>query len=268
MVADDSGTHPKRYPPTDPVTRDQLKDLLSVEGCPCVSLFHPTSPVGPDSRTYDRRDPRRLKNLLRTAREDLRARGVPRREVETILARPQALLDEEQFWQYQANGLALFAAPELFRFYRMPLRLETLCVVANRFHTKPLLPLLTGDGLFYVLALSQNAVRLLEATRDSFVELELGDIPSSLGAALRYDDPEPQLQYRTAPPAQGGRRAALFHGHGRGVDDVKTNLPMPWRRRRCRAGAPWPPCTDTEHGPARGHGDKSARTRLVRLALP
>jgi len=40
-------------------------------------------------------------------------------------------------------------------------------VVSDRFHLKPLLPLLTGDGRFYILALSQNQVRLLQGTRYS-----------------------------------------------------------------------------------------------------
>jgi hypothetical protein len=38
---------------------------------------------------------------------------------------------------------------------------------SDRFHLKPLLPLLTGDGRFYILALSQNQVRLLQGTRYS-----------------------------------------------------------------------------------------------------
>jgi hypothetical protein len=40
-------------------------------------------------------------------------------------------------------------------------------VVTDRFHIKPLLPLLSGDGRFYVLALSQSEVRLLQGTRYS-----------------------------------------------------------------------------------------------------
>ena len=43
---------------------------------------------------------------------------------------------------------------ELSRIHRLPLAFETLVVVANRFHVKPLLPLFMGNGRFYVLAFS------------------------------------------------------------------------------------------------------------------
>lgn len=39
-------------------------------------------------------------------------------------------------------------------------------MVDDRFHVTPLLPLLAGDGHFFVLALSQNQIGLLEGTRD------------------------------------------------------------------------------------------------------
>ena len=41
---------------------------------------------------------------------------------------------------------------------------DELVVVSDNFHVKPLMPLLTGDNLFYVLALSQKEVRLIECT--------------------------------------------------------------------------------------------------------
>jgi hypothetical protein len=110
------------------------------------------------------------------------------------------------------------------RTFRVPIRFDELVVVAPSFHLKPLLALLTGDGLFYVLALSQNQVRLLAGTRDHLGEVELPDSPKSLADALRYDDPERQLQFHTGTPGAGGRRGAMFHGHGTGIDDAKENI--------------------------------------------
>jgi hypothetical protein len=67
-------------------------------------------------------------------------------------------------------------------------------------------------------------VRLIEATRINAGEVDLATAPSSLRQALRFDDPERQLQYHTAAPHAGGRRAAVFHGHGVGTDDQKDNV--------------------------------------------
>jgi hypothetical protein len=134
------------------------------------------------------------------------------------------LLDDLEFWRYQSDGLAVFVAPNLFRTYRVPLSLPELVVTGTRFHVKPLLSLLTGDGAFYILALSQNAVRLFEATRDRVSPVDLGGVPTSLQEALRYDHPERQLQFHTSAPRRTTRRDAVFHGHGVGVDDAKDRV--------------------------------------------
>jgi hypothetical protein len=101
-----------------------------------------------------------------------------------------------------------------------------LVLVSDRFHLKPLLPLLSGDGRFYVLALSQNEVRLLLGARYHITTIDLEDVPESLAEALRFDDPEKQQQFHTATASSGtpGGRPAVFHGHGVSSDDKQSNL--------------------------------------------
>jgi hypothetical protein len=106
----------------------------------------------------------------------------------------------------------------------VPLHVEALGIVAPTFYVKPLLPMLTGDGAFHILALSQNEVRLLRATREGAAACELPGAPANLAEALRFDDPERQLQYHSSSGAAGGRRAAVFHGQGTGIDESKTNV--------------------------------------------
>ncbi|MEK7862347.1 MAG: hypothetical protein AAB295_03680 [Chloroflexota bacterium] len=206
------------------VTRDDLKELVGRQAGPCVSIYQPTHRAGPDTRTYAQQDPVRFKNLLREAVQRLTTGGVAAREAEDLLAPARRLLDDPVFWQYQSDGLAVFLAPGVVRTFRVPVPLGELVVVAPSFHVKPLLALLTGDGLFYVLALSQNEVRLLAGTRDHMGVVELPGAPRSLAEALRYDDPERQLQFHTGTPAGRDRRAAMFHGHGTGIDDAKRNI--------------------------------------------
>ncbi|RPJ11944.1 MAG: hypothetical protein EHM37_10145 [Deltaproteobacteria bacterium] len=50
---------------------------------------------------------------------------------------------------------------------------KELAVVSHRFHVKPLLPVLTSDGTFYILALSQNQLRLLEGTWFCMIDKQL-----------------------------------------------------------------------------------------------
>ena len=208
----------------DVFSRDSLAELVDLRCDHSVSIFLPTHRTGPDSRPFATEDVIRWKNLVREAEDRLRATNMSERDIDVLLEPARALLDDSLFWRYQSDGLAAFTAPGLFRTFRIPIRLNELVVVAPRFHVKPVLPLLEGDGRFYILALSQNDVRLIETTRHAASEVDLTTAPKSLQEALRYDDPERQLQYHTAAPRAGGRRTAIFHGHGVGTDDSKDNV--------------------------------------------
>jgi hypothetical protein len=185
----------------------------------CVSIFLPTHRAGAQTQQH----PIRLKNLLREAEEQLLTKGLRAPEAEQLLGPARELLDDSVFWRHQSDGLAVFLSRGVFRYYRLPLNFEDLVVVADRYYLRPLLPLLTGDGQFYVLALSQNEVRLLRATRHSVSEVELKGLPESLADTLRYDDQEKQLQSHTSTAGGRGDRAAIFHGH-EPDDDPKDDI--------------------------------------------
>jgi hypothetical protein len=169
-------------------------------------------------------NPIRLKNLLREAEKRLLKSGLRASTITEFLRPVQELLKERPFWQHQSGGLAIFLSEGFFIYYRLPLNFEDLAVVNKRFYVKPLLPLFSGDGRFYILALSQNAVRLLNGTHYSVSEVNLENIPKNLAEALKYDDPERQLQFHTGTAEGRAGRAAMFHGHGVGVDDNKDKI--------------------------------------------
>lgn len=202
----------------DIIRSDDLERLATAGPGPCVSLFLPTHRAG----TETAQDPIRLKNLLTEADERLRSLGLRSPEAAELLAPAAALLDDPIFWRYQADGLAIFVRPGSFRAFRLPLRFPELASVGDRFHVKSLLPYFAGGGHFFVLALSQNEIRLLGGSRHSVNEVELGDVPASLADALRYEDPERELQLHTTGGGPGGR--AVFHGHGAGDELDKERL--------------------------------------------
>jgi len=171
-----------------------------------------------------KQDPIRFKNLLREAEERLKGAGIRSAEAKKLLKPAKSIIKDGLFWQYQADGLATFISSDLFYHHRLPLKFDELLVVTGRFHIKPLLPLFSPEGRFYILALSQNEVRFFQCTRYSVKEVELENFPRSLSDALKYDDPEKQLQFHTRAPTVGGERAAMFHGHGVGKDDAKDNI--------------------------------------------
>ncbi len=209
----------------DLLLREDLERLLEKPIGPCVSIFVPTHQAGAETQ----QDPIRLKNLLSEAREGLLARGLRSAEADWILEPAERLLEDGIFWRHQSDGLAVFLSPGVSRCYRLPLNFKELVVVADYYHPKPVLPLLVGDGQFYVLALSQNEVRLLRATRRSAGDVNLPNAPENLADALKYDDTEKQLQFHTGTSGRRGGRAAIFHGHG-ADNDPKDDILRYFRR--------------------------------------
>jgi hypothetical protein len=187
-----------------------------------VSILMPTHRMGSEVQ----QDPIRLKNLADQAEEEMVEVGARRPAAQEILAPARALIDDAAFWQHQSDSLAVFAAPDTFRLFRLPLDFEEKVVVGKRFYLKPLMPLLSYGGTFYVLALSQQEVRLLRGTGYSVGEIDLDDVPTSLSEALRYDDPEARLGFRTdtSSPHGRGEQHAAFYGSGAAADEDKEQL--------------------------------------------
>jgi hypothetical protein len=193
-----------------------LRALSEYRRHPSVSIYCPTHAAG-DEKQQDRI---RFKNLLKQAEGQLRKMEIRMQETHELLQPASELLKDVRFWLHQSDGLAVFIGPQFFHTYRLPSSFEELVVTTERFHIKPLLPLFSGEGRFYIFALSQNELRLFEGRRNRVHEVELEAVPESLAEALRYDVPERTLQFHTQTPQRGGgRRAAIFHGQGVGTDD-------------------------------------------------
>jgi hypothetical protein len=203
--------------------RDDLATLMTHSGAPCVSLLMPAHRAGPAIQ----QDPIRLKNLLRGAERRLLERGMRAREVGALLEPVRAVLEQSSFWRQQGDGLAVFLAPSLTRAYRLPVPVEERVMVNDRFHLKPLVWLLSGDGRFYLLALTLQGVRLFEGTRHTLGAIEVPGAPASVDEALKYDTPERQLQARTGPLTGEG---TIVHGHTRGQEDLKKDIQQYFHR--------------------------------------
>ncbi|MGZ8565939.1 MAG: baeRF7 domain-containing protein, partial [Actinomycetota bacterium] len=179
----------------------------------------PTHRSGPETQ----QDPIRLKNLIRRAEERLVETGIRQADASEVLRPPRELIEDKAFWRHQSEGLALFLRAGWFRCYRLPLSFEELVVVSDRFHVSALLPLLTGDGHFFVLALSENEARLLAGTRFAVHVVNVPGLPAGVKDALRYDDPQKELGSHAA--ARGGLGARLvLHGQGIGAEVQKERL--------------------------------------------
>ncbi|MEW6299284.1 MAG: hypothetical protein AB1671_16345 [Thermodesulfobacteriota bacterium] len=188
-----------------PFTVQDLRPLLASHPGPCISLFLPTHRRPPGTE----QDPVRFKNLLGTV-EGLLRKEYPSRDVNTLLAPLRALLQED-FWQRQLDGLAVFRATDLTVHYRIPMRFPERAVVADSFHLAPLVQFLQSNRYFYVLALSQQSVEFYQGTPYSLGRVDLPALPTSLVEELGIEQREAFLNLHAATAGRGG---AIFHGHG------------------------------------------------------
>ncbi len=198
----------------DVLTQADLRQLSEAQGEWCVSIYLPTVRAGAEAQ----QNPIRLRNLIREAVEQLKAVGVRVPDVAELLEPVQALQNDADFWRNVSDGLAVFVGPGVFRTYRLTAGFEEFVAVRERFHIKPLLVLLSGNGRFYVLALSQEEIRLLEGTRDSVIAVPLDDVPASMAEALQYDDPQ---RLKRAASAGGG---AIFGGGNAADASAKQDI--------------------------------------------
>jgi hypothetical protein len=204
----------------DRFTRENLRELLAHGQRPCVSVFMPTT-RGPGNA-----DKTAWKNAIREAEQRLTEAGHRGTEAQAILEPAKQLLENAPFWLGASSGIAAFYAPGLARAYRLPLPFSDQVTVGNHFLVKPLVPLLSGDGRFFVLAFAMKSVRFFEGTHYTMEEIELTDVPESLVEAMQVEDASRQRTLHTHTAAGGTmkNREAIAHGHGVGVTNPKEGL--------------------------------------------
>ena len=181
-------------------------------------------PTGPD-RQETREDPIRLRNAVGRAADRLAAAGYPKDDITRLLEPAASLVTSRDFWLERADGLAIFVTPGLFQFYRVPLTLQDEVAVADHFSVKQLIPLFSGDGQFYVLALSQKRIRFYEATRTSIQERAVPEMPKSIDDLRQFDEAQAQLQGHTMALAGTAATAnVVFHGQGSIADKATYKI--------------------------------------------
>lgn len=209
--------------------RKDIEPLLRVSGGPCVSIFLPTFRAGGERQ----QNPIRLKNVVRNVAERLEEDwGMRSPDADELLDPVKRLVDDNSFWLHQSDGLALFLSPDTFKSFRLPVQLNELAVVEKRFHLKPLLPLLSGDGdgHFYILSLSRKNIRLLSASRFRVEEIDLESqgVPTSFAEALG-DLKQIQMQASTSSKtphrfSMGPRGGPIFSAHATGEENLDADL--------------------------------------------
>lgn len=190
--------------------QDDFRALEEARGTGLISIFLPTARYGPEVTQGSIR----LKRLVGEARERGADAGLSPSELDERLAPVEARIGDETFWNHQKDGLALFVGPDGVEEYRVPVSFDELVTAGERFDLRPIVPAVSRGRSFYILALSQKKVRLLEASIAAAQEIPLDDVPTSLEDAVGHDWAEESLQFRAGHTGGPGGQNATYHGHG------------------------------------------------------
>ena len=186
-------------------TIPEFKELAAVRADACVSIYLPTTP----RREAAHANQTSLKDLIKEALNQLRETGYDKRRLSRLSRHFEHLLGADrdpeveekvrlrqrlrrkvdevaEFWKYQGNGLGVLATPESLRAFRLPHLVRQLAEVADRFHLQPLIRAMTMPHDAYVLALSENAARLIHVVVNMPpAEIHVPQMPKGLAEGLR-----------------------------------------------------------------------------------
>ena len=184
----------------DTLERDYPSMLLAAHGSPCLSLYQPAHRHHPDNR----QDPIRFRNLVKALEASLRQKYAAR-ETRPLLAPFHALVDDHAFWNHALDGLAVLAAPGIFKVYRLQRPVAELAVVADSFHTKPLLRILQSADRYQILGLNRHEARLFEGNRYVVDEVDPAPgVPRATAEVVGEKAGEPERRNRVYGPVAVG----------------------------------------------------------------
>jgi hypothetical protein len=191
------------------LTKELIQELLSADQAPCLSLYMPTHRNYPENL----KNPIRFKNLVSKMEESL-LQKYSAKEVQEYLQPLEALVNDNDVWNYSKDGLAVFSASGLFKVVGLHKSVEELAIVADSFHTKPLRQYLQSVDHFHVLGLTLRDIRLFEGNRHSLTEVELtDDTPKTITEALGDELTEKHSTVESYGGI-GGDSTPMHHGHG------------------------------------------------------
>lgn len=203
---------------TDVPTRAQLDQLFAVREPGSLSIYLPTNPSS-------RGDAERieLRNLAGEASRQLREGGAARADVAAIDDELADLVDDDEFWRYQARSLALFLTPTTSATFRLANNLTPLVEVSDRFHLAPLLRAVTFPHTAFVLALAQGSVRLLEIVPDlEPAEVKLEGLPTDVADAVGKSSIRDRAPIRKLQGSEGQK--TRIRQYARRIDEALRPL--------------------------------------------
>ena len=182
-----------------------LKPILTAQG-PCLSLYarYTPTPPAPNPKT----NALEWKEIIRRIEPKTKQYGTQGRE----------LLDSVMDWEAvlpdghpQGSSLAVFRSTDQFWVAWINNELPAQATIGPHFYIRPLLPHITRDAIFYILALSQKDVRLLRCTSRNAEEVPFpAGIETSFDKWMNTAKPDHMADKMEAVAASTGNMKGVF----------------------------------------------------------
>ncbi|WP_434703182.1 hypothetical protein J3P85_19910 [Pseudomonas sp. Z1-12] len=204
-----------------PFNRQVLAELLAFDEQPSLSLYMPTH------RTFPERsqDPIRYKNLVRDLQTQLEQQH-PDLDGAPLLQSFHALVDDQDFWNSNRDGIAVFGARDYFKVIAVNQRLPQRAVANSHPYLKPLLRLVQSTDRYQALCLTRNEVWLYEGSSEQLEKIELAEqVPRNQNEALGDElTPGNQQGFPNGFSRSGERGDAMMHEAAGGGKQDEINL--------------------------------------------
>ena len=193
-----------------------LKKLKDLTADTCVTVILNTHRTRPENQ----KDALVLKNFIKEVETRLLAEE-SKRDAQALVDRLQELADEIDP-NYNLESLILFVNEEVAEYVRLPIEVEDRVVIDRTFATRDLVRALHLETGYFVLVLSQQNVRLIEAFNDKVVT-EVGD-PFPLENTQFYSTTGPELSNASR---QTNLVAEFFNRVDKAVNEVRKEHALP-----------------------------------------
>lgn len=161
--------------------KEQFKKLKDIYADTCITVLLNTHRTKPDNL----QDPINLKNLVKQVEERLADHNDVRR-VRALMAKLNEVVDSIDH-NYNLDSLAIFVNDDIAEFVRMPIPVEDRVLIDHTFGTRDLVRNMHQTANYYMLVISRDGARLIEASRDKVVEEIGGTFPMKNGTLYTTD---------------------------------------------------------------------------------
>lgn len=192
-----------------------LKELKDIRSDNCITIIMTTHRTKPDYL----QDGLHLKNMVKEVENRLNA-DVGKRDASKLVDRLNKLAEEIDHSQ-NIETLMLFVNEDIAEYTRLPIPVEDRVVIDESFATRDLIRAMHLETGYYVLVLSQDKIRLIEAMNDKVVQ-EIGDI---------FPMENAQFHMTRFEGAIGARQTSLiqefFNKVDKHVNSIRQGNPLP-----------------------------------------